>query len=54
VVEQALLINFRLSRSPLWILVSVFAGQVRTLAAYQEAIKLRRRFFSFGDCMIIL
>jgi S-adenosylmethionine:tRNA ribosyltransferase-isomerase len=35
-------------------LVSAFAGRERVLAAYQHAVRLRYRFFSYGDCMLLL
>ena len=52
-VVDALLTNFHLPRSTLLMLVSAFAGRDRILAAYREAIALRYRFYSFGDCMFI-
>lgn len=51
---DALITNFHLPRSTLLMLVSAFAGRERVLAAYQEAIRLRYRFYSFGDAMLIL
>jgi S-adenosylmethionine:tRNA ribosyltransferase-isomerase len=51
---DALLTNFHLPRSTLLILVSVFAGREFILAAYAEAIRERYRFYSYGDCMLIL
>jgi S-adenosylmethionine:tRNA ribosyltransferase-isomerase len=50
----ALLTNFHLPKSTLLMLVSAFAGRERILAAYEEAICERYRFFSYGDCMLIL
>ena len=35
-------------------LVSAFAGRERLLAAYQEAVRQRYRFYSFGDAMLVL
>ena len=51
-VVDALLTNFHLPRSTLLMLVSAFAGRERVLAAYQEALSLGYRFFSFGDAML--
>ncbi|SFG32324.1 S-adenosylmethionine:tRNA ribosyltransferase-isomerase [Planifilum fulgidum] len=53
-VVDALITNFHLPRSTLLMLVSAFASRRRILAAYEEAVKLRYRFFSFGDAMLIL
>ena len=50
----ALLTNFHLPKSTLLMLVSAFAGRERILAAYEEAIRERYRFFSYGDCMLIV
>jgi S-adenosylmethionine:tRNA ribosyltransferase-isomerase len=49
-----LLTNFHLPRSTLLMLVSAFAGRECLLRAYQEAIRERYRFYSYGDCMLIL
>ncbi|MCM1298989.1 MAG: tRNA preQ1(34) S-adenosylmethionine ribosyltransferase-isomerase QueA [Firmicutes bacterium] len=51
---DGLITNFHLPESTLIMLVSAFLGREKTLAAYEEAIRERYRFFSFGDCMIIL
>lgn len=51
---DALLTNFHLPRSTLLMLVSAFAGREFILAAYTEAIRQRYRFYSYGDCMLIL
>ena len=51
---DAMLTNFHLPQSSLLMLVSAFAGRELTLAAYQYAIEQRYRFFSYGDCMLIL
>jgi len=53
-VLDGLITNFHLPESTLVMLVSALAGRERVLAAYEEAIKERYRFFSFGDAMIIL
>ncbi len=50
---DALITNFHLPESTLVMLVSAFAGREKVLAAYQEAVRLRYRFFSFGDAMFI-
>jgi S-adenosylmethionine:tRNA ribosyltransferase-isomerase len=51
---DALLTNFHLPRSTLLIVVSAFAGRELLLRAYQEAIRENYRFYSYGDCMLIL
>ena len=51
---QGLITNFHLPESTLVMLVSAFAGRKNVLNAYQEAVKERYRFFSFGDAMCIL
>jgi S-adenosylmethionine:tRNA ribosyltransferase-isomerase len=53
-VVDALLTNFHLPRSSLLILVSVFAGRELILNAYHHAVTQRYRFYSYGDCMLIL
>jgi len=53
-VVDALLTNFHLPRSTLLMLVSAFAGREFILRAYEEAIREHYRFFSYGDCMLIL
>ncbi len=50
----ALLTNFHLPKSTLLMLVSAFAGPEFVLRAYAEAIRERYRFYSYGDCMLIL
>ena len=51
---DALLTNFHLPRSSLLMLVSAFAGRENILHAYNEAVKERYRFYSYGDAMLIL
>ena len=51
---DALLTNFHLPQSSLLMLVSALAGRELTLAAYNYAVSQRYRFFSYGDCMLIL
>jgi len=51
---DALLTNFHLPRSTLLMLVSAFAGREFLMRAYEEAICERYRFYSYGDCMLIL
>lgn len=50
----ALLTNFHLPRSTLLMLVSAFAGRENTLRAYREAVRERYRFYSYGDCLLII
>ena len=50
---DALITNFHLPESTLLMLVSAMAGREHVLAAYQEAVRERYRFFSFGDAMLI-
>lgn len=52
-VLDGLITNFHLPESTLIMLVSALAGRERVLAAYEEAVKERYRFFSFGDAMLI-
>ena len=51
---DALLTNFHLPRSTLLMLVSALADREFILEAYREAVRLEYRFFSYGDCMLIL
>jgi len=53
-VVDALLTNFHLPRSTLLMMISAFAGRERVLAAYEEAVRERYRFYSYGDCMLIM
>ena len=52
-VMDSLITNFHLPESTLIMLVSALAGREQVLAAYQEAVRERYRFFSFGDAMYI-
>ncbi len=51
---DGLITNFHLPESTLVMLVSALAGRERVLAAYDEAVRERYRFFSFGDAMLVL
>lgn len=51
---DALLTNFHLPQSTLLMLVSAFAGRELIMEAYRQAVADRYRFFSYGDCMLIL
>jgi S-adenosylmethionine:tRNA ribosyltransferase-isomerase len=53
-VVSGLLTNFHLPQSSLLMLVCAFAGRDRVLAAYEQAIAKRYRFYSYGDAMLIL
>jgi S-adenosylmethionine:tRNA ribosyltransferase-isomerase len=53
-ITGALLTNFHLPRSTLLMLVSAFAGRDTILNAYKKAIEARYRFYSYGDCMLIM
>jgi len=53
-IIDALLTNFHLPKSTLLLLVSAFATKELIFHAYNEAIKHKYRFYSFGDCMLIL
>lgn len=50
---DAMITNFHLPESTLLMLVSAFYDRQRMLSAYQEAVKLKYRFFSYGDAMLI-
>lgn len=52
-VMDALITNFHLPESTLIMLVSALAGREHVLHAYEEAVKEKYRFFSFGDAMFI-
>jgi len=53
-IVDALITNFHLPKSTLLMLVSAFAGRDFILSAYQQAVAERFRFFSYGDCMLII
>ncbi|MEE8484503.1 MAG: S-adenosylmethionine:tRNA ribosyltransferase-isomerase, partial [Nitrospinota bacterium] len=53
-MTDALITNFHLPRSSLLVLVCAFAGREKVLAAYKEAVRLKYRFYSYGDAMLIV
>ena len=53
-ILDALITNFHLPESTLVMLVSALAGREHVLSAYEEAVRERYRFFSFGDAMLII
>lgn len=53
-VVRSLITNFHLPRSSLLVLVATFAGRELALAAYAHAVRTRYRFYSYGDCMLIV
>lgn len=53
-VIDGLITNFHLPESTLLMLVSAFAGRESVMAAYEEAVRERYRFFSFGDAMLVV
>lgn len=53
-VVDAMLTNFHLPKSTLLVLVSAFAGRKKILRAYEQAVKKKYRFYSFGDAMLII
>jgi S-adenosylmethionine:tRNA ribosyltransferase-isomerase len=53
-IVNGLLTNFHLPKSTLLMLVSAFGGRERVLAAYEHAVREKYRFFSYGDCMLLL
>lgn len=53
-VVDAMITNFHVPRSTLMMLVSAFATRDQIMAAYEEAVRERYRFFSFGDAMLIV
>jgi S-adenosylmethionine:tRNA ribosyltransferase-isomerase len=53
-LTNAMLTNFHLPRTSLLLLVCAFAGIDFALAAYRHAVEQQYRFYSYGDCMLIL
>ncbi len=53
-IVDALMTNFHLPKTTLLMLVSAFAGIDQIRGAYEEAVKERYRFYSYGDAMLIL
>jgi S-adenosylmethionine:tRNA ribosyltransferase-isomerase len=53
-IVSGLLTNFHLPESTLLMLVSAFAGRERVLAAYEHAVREGYRFYSYGDCMLLV
>ncbi|MBE0714003.1 MAG: S-adenosylmethionine:tRNA ribosyltransferase-isomerase, partial [Candidatus Aminicenantes bacterium] len=53
-ITDRLLTNFHLPKSTLLMLVAAFAGHDLIMRAYREAVKERYRFFSYGDCVLIV
>lgn len=53
-IPDGIITNFHLPKSTLIMLVSAFAGKEYVLKAYEEAVKEKYRFFSFGDAMLLL
>jgi S-adenosylmethionine:tRNA ribosyltransferase-isomerase len=51
---DAMITNFHLPKSTLIMLVSAFVGRERLLEAYNTAVAMKYRFFSFGDAMLIV
>jgi S-adenosylmethionine:tRNA ribosyltransferase-isomerase len=53
-IADAMITNFHLPKSSLLIMVCAFGGRDLIMKAYQEAVKEKYRFFSYGDAMLIL
>jgi S-adenosylmethionine:tRNA ribosyltransferase-isomerase len=49
-----MLTNFHLPRTSLLLLVCAFAGTDLALASYRHAVEARYRFYSYGDCMLVV
>ena len=52
-VTDSIITNFHLPESTLLMLVSAFAGKENIFEAYEQAVKEKYRFFSFGDAMLL-
>jgi S-adenosylmethionine:tRNA ribosyltransferase-isomerase len=53
-ITDAMITNFHLPKSTLLALVAAFAGMETTLKAYRHAVEQKYRFYSYGDCMLIV
>ena len=53
-VVNGLLTNFHLPKSTLLMMISAFAGKDLIFQAYRQAVEKKYRFYSYGDCMLIL
>ena len=53
-VVDSIITNFHLPKSTLLMLIMAFAGRENILKAYEEAVKLKYRFYSYGDAMLIV
>ena len=53
-ITDALLTNFHLPRSSLLLLVCAFAGRDFVLRSYRHAVERRYRFYSYGDCILLI
>jgi S-adenosylmethionine:tRNA ribosyltransferase-isomerase len=53
-MTDAIITNFHLPRSTLLMLVCAFGGRELIMRVYREAIERRYRFYSYGDCMLII
>ncbi len=53
-VVDVILTNLHLPKSSLIMMVSAFAGKELIMKAYREAIEMKYRFYSYGDCMLLI
>ena len=53
-VANSMITNFHLPKTSLIVMICAFAGQELTMDAYEEAMKEKYRFFSYGDAMLII